>query len=330
MKLTRQINLSVPDILFCQASDSAGIVYAGSSDMSLSAWDLTQDKPERQVFSGEGHTSYVTGIGLTAHELITCAYDGQLCWWDRAERQLKRRVAAHSKWARGVAISPDQTRVVSVADDMQVKLWDVGTGELIRTLDGHAAQTPHHFPSMLYAATWSPSGQHLATVDRIGQILLWEAESGQLLKTLEAPVMYTWDPRARRHSIGGIRCVSFSADGQLLAVGGMGKVGNIDHLEGKARLEVFDWQQETRVLEYESSQFKGLVERIAFAPDGDWLVAVGGDHKGFVSLLHPRTGEVLDETGHDTHIHDVTLHPTEQKLITVGHNRCTTWSLAAS
>ena len=36
----------------------------------------------------------------------------------------------------------------------------------------------------------------------------------------------------------------------MLAVGGIGKIGNIDHLEGKARVEVFDWQKGERTHEF--------------------------------------------------------------------------------
>jgi WD40 repeat protein len=88
--------------------------------------------------------------------------------------------------------------------------------------------------------------------------------------------MYTWDPTARRHSIGGIRSLAFSPDGALLAVGGMGKVGNIDHLEGKARVEVFDWKKGERAHEFVSDQFKGIVNRLVFHPAGDWLAGAGG------------------------------------------------------
>ena len=94
--------------------------------------------------------------------------------------------------------------------------------------------------------------------------------------------MYTWDPIQRRHSIGGIRALAFSPDGNRLAVGGIGKIGNIDHLEGPARVEVFDWRKGQRTHEFPGDGTKGLVERLLFLPDGDRLLAVGGANDGFL------------------------------------------------
>ena len=196
--------------------------------------------------SWAGHDSYVTGLALAGTTLVSGGYDGRLIWWDIETRSQVRAVDAHAKWIRNVAASPDGSIVASVADDMVCRLWDAATGKLLHELRGHAEQTPHHFPSMLFACAFSPDGRHLATGDKVGHIVVWDVESGSRSATLEAPVMYTWDPVQRRHSIGGIRSLAFSPDGKQLAVGGIGKIGNIDHLDGKARVEVFDWQKGER------------------------------------------------------------------------------------
>ena len=99
---------------------------------------------------------------------------------------------------------------------------------------------------MLFACAISPDARHLATGDKVGHVVVWDLETGQkLTDAAKRPGMYTWDPVQRRHSIGGIRSLAFSPDGTQLAVGGIGKIGNIDHLDGKARVEVFDWQRES-------------------------------------------------------------------------------------
>src|SRR5262249_55451706 len=152
------------------------------------------------------HESYVTGVALAGKTLVSGSYDCRLSFWD-TEARTKVRTAenAHAKWIRRVTASPDGKTVASAADDMVCRLWDVATGKMTAELRGHQEMTPHHFPSMLYAVTFSPDGHYLATGDKVGHIVVWDVATGKEAATLEAPVMYTWDPVQRRHSIGGIR-----------------------------------------------------------------------------------------------------------------------------
>src|SRR5260370_23269760 len=203
--------------------------------------------------------------------LVSGSYDGRLIWWDVEQRTQIRAVEAHKKWIRRVIVTPDGKTVVSVADDMVCRLWDADSGKPMRELRGHKEKTPHHFPSMLQACAASADGKCRATGDKTGHVVVWELATGKEAATVEAPVMYTWDPVQRVHSIGGIRSLAFSADGKQLASGGLGEVGNIDHLEGKARVEVFDWQAGKRTHQFPDHKFHRLVEVLEFQPGGAWL-----------------------------------------------------------
>jgi WD40 repeat protein len=312
--------LSRKEIVFALAHVPGGrrLIFGGS-DFGVYDVDLAQEKPEPRKLGA--HDSYVTGLTIAGRKAVSGSYDGRLIWWDLESGELTRKVDAHAKWIRGVTSTSDGSLIASVADDMICRIWNAETGEKRHELKGHEAQTPHHFPSMLYACAFSPDGRYVATGDKVGHVVVWEVATGRQAATMEVPIMYTWDPKQRRHSIGGIRSLAFSPDGSRLAVGGTGQVGNIDHLDAPARVEVFDWRESKRTMEFPSDTFKGLVERLVFLPDGDRLLAVGGANDGFLMLLDLKTKAVLLQEKAKMHVHDATLGATPDLIFSCGHGR---------
>jgi WD40 repeat protein len=319
-KIKQVRDVGRPDILFSVARlPKTSRFFVGSSDFKVHEIDLSQPKVVSKELATHG--SYVTSVALAGNVLASGGYDCRLNWWDIAKNQQIRSAAAHAKWIRNLVASPNGKVIASVADDMVCKLWDPATGALIHELRGHLEQTPHHYPSMLYACTFSADGKYIATGDKVGHIVVWETATGTQAATMEAPVMYTWDPSQRRHSIGGIRSLAFSPDGKSLAVGGMGKVGNIDHLEGKARVEVFDWKKRERTHEFQSDRFNGLINHLEFHPQGDWLLGAGGANDGFLMFFNLSSKKVLRQDKAAMHIHKFTMNETADTVYAVGHHR---------
>jgi WD40 repeat protein len=294
-------------------------LFFGGSDFKVCELDLAADKPEPKELGVHG--SYVTGVTLAGKVLVTGGYDCKLLWWDTDSKKQIRSTDAHAKWIRAVSTSPDGKIIASVADDMVCRLWDATDGKMIRELRGHKEMTPNDFPSMLYAVAWSPDGKYLATADKVGHIVVWETATGKETATMEAPVMYTWDPIQRKHSIGGIRSLAFSPDGSLLAVGGTGKIGNIDHLEAKARLELFDWRKGERTWETQSDKFAGLINRLEFIPGTDWLLGAGGAGDGYLLFFDVKNKKIGRQEKAGAHLHSFAASETHETIWAVGHNK---------
>ncbi|HEX4606568.1 MAG TPA: hypothetical protein VH092_00025 [Urbifossiella sp.] len=329
-------DFSRPNITFAVAlGDRPGRAFFGCSDFKVYEADLAAAKVEFKELHAT-HQSYVTGVAYAAGAVVSGGYDGKLVWcrvgegswWGIGENRVIRTVDAHAKWVRKVIASPDGALVASVADDMVCKLWDAASGRLVRELRGHAERTPTHFPSMLYGLTFSADGRKLATADKVGKVVIWDTATGAQVGVCESPGMYTWDPVQRLHSIGGARSVAFSPDGSLLAVGGIGKIGNIDHLEGKARVEVFTVADGKSVWVWESDKYKGLVNRLQFAPDGSWLLAAGGAGEGQVEFLDVAAKRVKRQDKIAMHVHDFAAAADWSSVVCAGHNKITVHKFA--
>ena len=108
----------------------------------------------------------------------------------------------HLNSVNSVAISPDHKTLVSGSTDKTIKIWELGTGKLLRTLSGHS--------SSVYAVAISPDGQTLVSGSSDKTIKIWELRTGKLLRTLP-------------NDSDSVNSVAISTDGQTLVSGSKDK-----------------------------------------------------------------------------------------------------------
>jgi len=307
------------DILFSVARiPNTSRLLVASSENKVLELDASQANPTAREYADHGR--YATCVRLSGNTIISGGYDNRLIWWDLQNNRSIRTVDAHTRQLRQLAVSPDGTKLASVADDMVCRLWNVATGERLRELRGHEDRTPTHFGSMLYCCAFSNDGSKLATGDRVGRVIIWNVANGERLSTVEVPSLYTWDATQRIRSIGGIRALAFSPDGTQIAVGGVGQIGNVDGLAGPSRVEIHDWARRTRVHEFNGAQ-QGIYNRLIWHPDNHWLCAVGGSGNGFITFHKMSDRTMLHQANLPMHVHDSAFSEDWNTLYHVGHQK---------
>ena len=76
-----------------------------------------------------------------------------------------------------MAVTPDGKRAVSASGDNTLKVWDLETGRVLRTLEGHS-----HF---VYGVAVTPDGKRAVSASADKTLKVWDLETGRALRTLE-------------------------------------------------------------------------------------------------------------------------------------------------
>lgn len=143
-------------------------------------------------------------------------------------------------WSASVAFSPDGTHLISGSYDKTAKLWDVATGTLLHTFEGHSND--------IDAVGFSSDGGQVATGSKDESVRIWDRDTGRLLKKFEA--------------LGGWSTALAYLHGQKQIL--------VGHFSG--RLNVLD--VETGAVEPQS-HFSGGVSALAVSSDDSVVVGHG-------------------------------------------------------
>lgn len=282
-------------ILACCFDPKAAYLFAGARDYLLHRWDLSQEpQPETATEPKQkprfppvplapaaarsewsGHESWVAGIALFNDGLRVATGDfvGRLIVWTNRSGDLQSQCSleAHRGSIRKVAVSPDDQFIATAGNDGAVRIWKTG-GELKlhRELLGHNCH--------VYHVALHPDGKSLVSADLKGRLLHWNAETGQLVRELDASLLYTYSEKYQV-DVGGIRGMSFNADGSQLACAGATGDKGIAH-SGNARVLLFDWESATLLQELKPEKEEVCTAwGVKFHPDG-FIVASGGSRTG--------------------------------------------------
>jgi WD40 repeat protein len=180
-----------------------------------------------------------------------------------------------------VTLSSDSRFALSGGSDHTLKFWNVASGRLIRTFQGHSES--------VNAVAFSPDGRYVLSGSSDNTLKLWNLATGREIHTIQVPSMR-------------VCAVAFSPDGRHVLS------GNFDPWWGRKRNTLKLWEVATG---REIRTFKGHsrgVFSVAFSPDGRFVLSGGGDKR--MKLWDLRSGrEIRAFQGHSNSVDAVAFSP---------------------
>lgn len=302
---------------------SGRFLVTSAQDSTLQRWDLATGK----AMILKGHRSWVRGLAFHPkdHRLFSGDYAGQLLCRapESPAGEIAWSVKAHDGWVRAVAVSPDGRFVATCGNDRLVQLWDAGDGKHVRSFKGH--------DSHVYNVAFHPSGSALASSDLMGTVRHWDVATAQSVRELDAKVLHKYDSTFSA-DIGGMRSMTFTADGKFLIGCGISEVSNAFAGVGKPLTLVYDWESgKLKESLKPKENFQGTGWGVVVHPATGHVIGVGGGSGGALWFWKPGEAQSFHTMKLPNNARDLTLHPDGTQLAVPFYDGVVrTYSLTAS
>jgi WD40 repeat protein len=160
-------------------------LVTGSGARLVEVWDANSGQPIHKLGTHKGVLRGVVFSPGPDHKyLASMSSDGEVRLWDAkrlgerdgTHRPLRPPFHAHSPGVGlSMAFSPDGKRLVTGGKDYTVKVWDVETGDLLKSLAGHNGD--------VYTVAFSPDGRRVASAGEDSTVKVWDSRTGDLLRS---------------------------------------------------------------------------------------------------------------------------------------------------
>jgi WD40 repeat protein len=164
----------------------SGLLVASKPDVQPSLWNSKMEwrlervigTPEESPFSDR-----VTALDFNADGSLLAvgggapSRSGELKIVNVADGAIARDLGpVHSDTVLGTKFSPDGKQIATCGADKLAKIWDVATGQALKTLEGHT----HHVLSI----AWQDDGFTVATGSADNTVKIWDPATGEQRRTI--------------------------------------------------------------------------------------------------------------------------------------------------
>ncbi|KAJ3049795.1 hypothetical protein HK097_009213, partial [Rhizophlyctis rosea] len=266
-----------------------------SMDMTVKVWDVKTGSLQMTIRERFG----IYSVRVTSDEqcVVKLSHDHSITVWDLAKGTFVRKIEpSEGKPAFKLDLSPDGQMVAAASLNEKACIWNLHTGDLLRTLVGHE--------DCVRAVAFSGDGVHIVTgsVDRSAKI--WRTGTGVCVATLKGHEK-------------AVDCVAFSRDGRWVVT------GSADHT---ARV----WDMTTGLATHVLEGHAGKLKEVTINWDCTRIATASGDKTAKVWDL--ATGLIITTLeGHLLSVWTVALSRHGMKVVTGSADRTVkVWDVADS
>lgn len=249
-----------------------------SKDLSAAVWDASTGALIHRL-DGQRSEPIAAAFAPNTNQLLTGDNAGIVRLWNIAD-PVVRKLAGSSAAVKSIAVSPDGTLILSGgprsgSNGGVAYLWDVETGTILHTLDGHTQS--------VVATAFSPDGTFAVTGSQDRSTRVWNTTTGELLHTLMGDSL-------------PVHSVAVAPNGQLIATGSSDRLVRL-------------WNSATGDLVDTITGATTTISGVDFAPDGNHLLIASNDATVRVWSLTERQVTLTYHQHEQPSVYDVAYMP---------------------
>ncbi|KAI5292737.1 hypothetical protein KEM52_006105, partial [Ascosphaera acerosa] len=117
-------------------------LISGSLDRCIKVWNW---RSGQCINTFSGHQGGVLSLHFDATWLLSGSMDCSVRIWNFEDRSV-RTLKGHADWVNSVRVDTPSRTVFTASDDLTAKLWDLDSGRVIQTFEGHVGQVQQILP----------------------------------------------------------------------------------------------------------------------------------------------------------------------------------------